>query len=74
MLIKDRGKGIPKSEQENVFKPFYRIDSARSSVISGSGLGLSIAKDILKAQGANISIHNRKDEPGLMVKIIWHYT
>jgi len=37
-------------------------------------LGLSIAKDILKAQGANISIHNRKDEPGLMVKIIWHYT
>ena len=74
MLIKDRGKGIPKSEQENVFKSFYRIDSARSSVISGSGLGLSIAKDILKAQGANISIHNRKDEPGLMVKIIWHYT
>lgn len=74
LLIKDRGKGIPKSEQENVFKPFYRIDSDRSSVISGSGLGLSIAKDILKAQGANISIHNRKDEPGLMVKIIWHYT
>ena len=42
LLIKDRGKGIPRSEQENVFKPFYRIDSARSSVISGSGLGLSI--------------------------------
>ncbi len=39
--ILDRGPGIPVAELENVFRPFYRLESSRSPVTGGSGLGLS---------------------------------
>ena len=43
LIIEDDGPGIPKSEYENVFKPFYKIDKSRSESKSSVGLGMSIA-------------------------------
>tara|TARA_B100001741_G_C16536807_1_gene592306 strand:+ start:824 stop:2143 length:1320 start_codon:yes stop_codon:yes gene_type:complete len=68
IMIEDNGPGIPKKEYENVFKPFYRIDKSRSLNRSGVGLGLSIAQDIVKSHGGNISLSEGKYN-GLMVKI-----
>ena len=68
IIIDDDGPGIPKKEYENVFKPFYRIDKSRSLNRSGVGLGLSIAQDIVKSHGGNISLSENKYN-GLSVKV-----
>jgi two-component system osmolarity sensor histidine kinase EnvZ len=51
--VNDDGPGIPASERENVFRPFYRIEKARTAE-GNSGLGLAIARDIAKSHGGNI--------------------
>ena len=68
IIIEDDGPGISKKEYENVFKPFYRVDKSRSLNRSGVGLGLSIAQDIIKSHGGNISLSESKYK-GLSVKI-----
>lgn len=54
--VDDDGPGIPASERENVFRPFYRIDSARNVDEGNSGLGLAIARDIAKSHGGEIAL------------------
>ena len=66
--IEDNGPGIPKSEYENVFKPFYKIDKGRGETKSSVGLGLSISSDIIRSHGGNIKLE-KSDMNGLGVKI-----
>ena len=66
--IEDNGPGIPKSEYENVFKPFYKIDKGRAETKSSVGLGLSISSDIIRSHGGNIKLE-KSDMNGLSVKI-----
>ena len=54
--VEDDGPGIPESEYENVFKPFYKIDKGRADTKSSVGLGLSIASDIVRSHGGNIKL------------------
>ncbi|MBU1424746.1 MAG: HAMP domain-containing protein [Gammaproteobacteria bacterium] len=54
--ILDRGPGIPAQELENVFRPFYRLESSRSNSTGGSGLGLAIARQLAEANGWNIEL------------------
>lgn len=54
--VDDNGPGIPASERANVFKPFYRIDRARTQEEGNSGLGLAIARDIAKSHGGDITL------------------
>ena len=56
--ISDQGPGIPEHETDKVFEPFYRIDSARSPEQSGSGLGMAVARDIIRAHGGDIELSN----------------
>ena len=53
-LKEDDGQGIPKNKREAVFKAFYRIDEARLSKSANTGLGLTIAKDIVQSHGGRI--------------------
>ena len=62
IIIEDDGPGIPVSEYENVFKPFYKIDKGRSEAKSSVGLGLSISSDIIRSHGGTIEL--RKSETG----------
>ena len=68
ILIDDDGPGIPENEYQNVMKPFYRIDKSRSQNKSGVGLGLSIANDIIRSHGGDISL-DQSPQKGLRVKL-----
>ena len=59
--IRDHGPGIPESELETVFEPFYRLERSRSRETGGTGLGLSIARDIARAHGGDVQLRNHPD-------------
>jgi two-component system phosphate regulon sensor histidine kinase PhoR len=56
--ISDTGIGIPKADQERIFERFYRVDAARSRESGGTGLGLSVAKHLVEAQGGYIEVQS----------------
>ena len=60
IAISDDGPGIPQEEYENITKPFYKIDKSRSEKKSSVGLGLSIASDIVKSHGGDITFAKSK--------------
>ena len=68
IFVEDDGPGIPTSEYENVFKPFYKIDKSRNQTKSSVGLGLSIASDIVRSHGGNIKL-GKSEMGGLKIKI-----
>ena len=70
LIIEDDGPGIPKSEYDNVFKPFYKINKSRGDSKSSVGLGLSIASDVVRSHGGNISL-SKSSLSGLRVKVIF---
>lgn len=57
--IEDQGPGIPDDELERVFDPFVRLEGSRSRETGGIGLGLAIARTIVRAHGGDIIIRNR---------------
>lgn len=54
--VADRGPGIPAAEQAEIFKPFARGTRAQLAQIRGSGLGLSLVKEIVEAHGGTVSV------------------
>lgn len=56
--VRDRGPGIPESELERVFEPFYRLAGSRSRDTGGTGLGLSIARKIAQLHGGSLNLRN----------------
>ncbi|MDM5226782.1 HAMP domain-containing histidine kinase [Cytobacillus sp. NJ13] len=56
--IEDRGMGIPQKDLPRVFDRFYRVDEARNRKTGGSGLGLSLAKEIADALGVEIRLES----------------
>ncbi|MCR4716912.1 MAG: HAMP domain-containing protein [Lachnospiraceae bacterium] len=58
--VKDKGVGISKEHQKHIWERFYKADSSRGRDKVGSGLGLSIVKEILKAHGEDITLISEK--------------
>jgi two-component system sensor histidine kinase KdpD len=56
--VADRGPGVPASERERIFEPFYRRRTNQPD-IGGAGLGLSIARGIAEAQGGSVALADR---------------
>lgn len=64
--VEDNGPGIAQDQYEDVFKPFYRVDSSRNAETGGIGLGLPIAMDIIHSHGGKIWLEESQ-YGGLMV-------
>jgi signal transduction histidine kinase len=58
IAISDDGPGIPEGDIEKVFEPFYRVEGSRNRNSGGSGLGLSIARNIAQAHGGAVRLRN----------------
>ncbi len=52
--ISDRGQGIPRAESENIFKPFYRISDQLKDGVTGTGIGLNIARALSRSHGGDL--------------------
>ncbi|MBE0556110.1 MAG: HAMP domain-containing protein [Proteobacteria bacterium] len=55
-IISNTGDPIPTKDREKIFDRFYRVDQSRSGVVPGSGLGLSLAWEIVHAHGGNLRL------------------
>lgn len=68
ITVDDDGPGIPESQREDVFRPFYRLESSRNPKTGGTGLGLAIARDLVRSHGGDILL---EDSPhgGLRARI-----
>ena len=56
VTIDDDGPGIPTDKWDDVFKPFFRLDESRNQGTGGVGLGLTIARDVIRGHGGDISL------------------
>ena len=59
--VRDFGLGVPESELEKVFEPFYRLESSRSRDTGGTGLGLAIARNVAQLHHGWVSIRNHPE-------------
>ena len=68
ITIDDEGPGLPQDQLEKVFDPFVRIEPSRNSETGGLGLGLSIARTIIRAHGGDVRLINLAS--GLRAEIV----
>ncbi|MBO0710908.1 MAG: HAMP domain-containing protein [Acetobacteraceae bacterium] len=59
LTVEDDGPGIPPQELDRVFDPFHRIEGSRNRETGGVGLGLPIARNIMRAHGGDITLANK---------------
>jgi len=60
LRVHDTGRGMTDSEQAHLFDRFYRADSVRNSSVHGSGLGLSISRDIVNQHGGDLRLESER--------------
>ncbi len=68
IIVTDTGPGIPDEKLEQVFEPFYRLDSSRGRDTGGTGMGLSIARNIALSHGGELVLSNNP-EGGLQASL-----
>ena len=61
VTVDDDGPGIPEDRREDVFKPFNRLDPSRNPQTGGVGLGLTIARDVVRNHGGDLRL---EEAPG----------
>ncbi len=59
LVVDDDGPGIPLDELDRVFQPFHRVEGSRNRETGGVGLGLPIARNVLRAHGGDVMLTNR---------------
>ncbi len=67
--ISDDGPGIPPDKTELAFQPFRRLDASRNRETGGAGLGLTIARDIVRSHGGEIGLGVPPHGRGLEVRV-----
>ncbi len=60
--IQDSGVGIPEEFQEKIFERFYRVDKARSRETGGTGLGLSLTRNVILLHRGSIKVYSKEKE------------
>lgn len=61
VLVTDAGEGIPSRERDRVFQPFYRVDDSLTEGVAGTGIGLSIARELARLHGGDLTLLPARD-------------
>jgi signal transduction histidine kinase len=56
VTVADRGPGIPPAQRERIFLPFHRVSSRLTDGVAGTGIGLSIARDLARLHGGDLVV------------------
>lgn len=73
IVVTDSGPGIPAELREDVFRPFYRLETSRNRETGGSGLGLAVARSIVRRHGGDIVLEDAAGG-GLTVRLSLPHT
>jgi len=57
--VRDRGLGLAAGEQQQIFKKFVRVASARTAGVKGTGLGLAMVRHIVAAHGGEVHVESQ---------------
>lgn len=60
LTVSDTGNGIDEAFREQIFEPFFRVDKSRSRELGGVGLGLAMVREVVRAHGGKIEVHENK--------------
>ena len=60
--VRDTGLGISDEDQEHIFDKFYRADDRRIEGITGTGLGLALAREVIRLHGGDITVESQVDQ------------
>lgn len=60
IIVKDDGPGIPSSEREHVFTPFYQGDNKQDTTVRGTGIGLSVVRESVRAHDGEVRIYDNE--------------
>ncbi len=69
LMIQDDGPGISMEYQEELFKPFFRIEDSRNKAFGGTGLGLAVVNAIINAHHGTIQYENRNSKSVFTIRI-----
>ncbi|MEM7016716.1 MAG: HAMP domain-containing sensor histidine kinase [Pseudomonadota bacterium] len=69
ILVADRGPGVPKREQGRIFEPFYRISDKLSDGVAGTGIGLSIVRELAHLHGGDVQLLDSEQGAHFLVKL-----
>ena len=69
IVLRDFGPGVPPAQFERLFEPFYRMEDSRNRQTGGIGLGLPIARNVVRAHGGDLTLANHK-QGGLVVTVV----
>ncbi|MEC5216065.1 signal transduction histidine kinase [Actimicrobium sp. GrIS 1.19] len=61
LRVHDAGPGLPEDQLEAVFDPFFRLETSRSRDTGGTGLGLTIARNVAESHGGTLVLRNHPD-------------
>lgn len=70
MEFEDKGIGIPENQLDSIFDKFYRVNETASDGISGTGLGLTVVKEIVEAHNGEISVESKPDEGSIFTVLL----
>ena len=68
ILVDDDGPGIPPADRGRVFRPFVRLDASRNPYTGGVGLGLTIARDVARSHGGDVTLET-SPQSGLRARV-----
>ena len=68
IMVDDDGPGIIEGQREAAFRPFYRLEGSRNRATGGTGLGLTIARDIVRSHGGDLTLET-SPQGGLRARI-----
>lgn len=71
VCVEDNGPGVPERERAKVFEPFYRVHDSLSEGVSGTGIGLSISRDLARLHGGDVVLEGTAagQSPGARFRI-----